>query len=171
MIVQVAVDETILTQPWRTRLAELGGGLKVGLAWKTPATDTLRDWGPVLAVPGAHFVSLQDGATESELRDALNMFGVMVHGYPEADPAADLDGFSALVAALDLVIAVDDAVTQLAGEVGVTCWKLPGSGEVAAWQPNTRLFCPSQSGDWRSLMSEVARELESTIGNNSEQDR
>ena len=54
------------SQQYQQRLAALGPGLKVGMAWrsrKTRSQDThyppLTQWGALLTLPGVHFVNLQ----------------------------------------------------------------------------------------------------------------
>jgi hypothetical protein len=60
---------------WRTCLAALGAGLKIGLAWRSrqgrrqaaPAYAALAAWEPVLRVGGAHWVNLQYDGVVPEL--------------------------------------------------------------------------------------------------------
>ncbi len=65
------------------------------------------------------------------------------------DPSSDLHGFVALVAAMDLVITIDNTTAHIAGGLGVPGWVLlpfvPAwfwgvTGPAPPWCPNLRLF-------------------------------
>lgn len=126
---------------WRHRLAVSGACAaekRVGLVWKgnpkhhndrhrsLPALDTLA---PLWRVPGVTFVSLQKGAGEDEAQNAA---------LPILPLGAELDDFAdtaALIAQLDLVIAVDTSTAHLAASLGTPCW----------------ILLPQRDADWRWL--------------------
>ena len=156
---------------WRERLP--ADGLRVGLVWAgnpsldrpaRAAMDRRRSLAPdqlteVLAVPGVRFVSLQkDGPA-------------LPSGAPVVDVMAEMADFAdtaALVANLDLVIAVDTAVAHLAGALGKTVWLLDRfdpdwrwmtGRRDSPWYPTMRIYRQPAPGDWESVLAEVARDL------------
>lgn len=146
---------------WRSRLEELGAGLKVGLAWTGGLAGTLRvarslhpeDLQPILAVEGVRFVSLEF---------------VENAGGPAWWPQAtrSVDESAALAAALDLVISVTTAIAHVAGAVGTplwiaipsaATWRYGWSGDTMPWYPQARIF--RGGGDIRALAMRLAGEL------------
>ena len=87
------------------------------------------------------------------------------------DLTADLRDFgdtAALVANLDLVIAVDTAVAHLAGALGkpvwvlsryAGCWRGLGDREDSPWYPTARVFHQRAPGDWDEVARRVAAAL------------
>lgn len=116
---------------------------------------------PILATPGVTFVSLQVGPHSGEI---TQRFGV-------PDRSSDLTDFSqtaALVAALDLVIAVDTSTAHLAGALGRAVWvMLPYAPDWrwvvgrddSPWYASMRLFRQTRPGDWAGVAARVAAEL------------
>ena len=123
------VPDPALRAKWRKRLDALGPGPKIGLSWTTlgqhperiPRYAALAAWLPVLAVPGARFVSLQHGAKADELRLAEAQ-GTPLHVWGDFDVTDDLDDLAALMAELDLVISAHSMTKELAGAVGARTW-------------------------------------------------
>ncbi|MEA1652276.1 tetratricopeptide repeat protein [Nitrospirillum sp. BR 11164] len=117
---------------WRGRLDKLGPGLRVGISWRSGirrgdrdgAYTTLADYAPVLTLPGIIPVTLQYSAPEEELRPVEQALGLTLHRWPDLDLREDIEGVAALTAALDLVITAPTAVGELAGALGVPCWRL-----------------------------------------------
>ncbi|MBF0179226.1 MAG: glycosyltransferase family protein [Magnetococcales bacterium] len=151
------------------------GRLRVGLVWKGNPTHKndahrslpgLRPLAPLWAVPGVVFVSLQKGA------------GAQEAAFPPADqPLTDLgrhiEDFAdtaAIVARIDLVIAVDTAVVHLCGALGRPCWVLlpfigldwrwPVDGAPSPWYPEgVRPFHQEHPGEWSAPVGRIAGEL------------
>ena len=160
---------------WRSRLAGMGPGRRIGLSWQGGTVRTrrlLRSMAlatllPVLRVPGTQFVSLQYTPSEEEIAALRDSHGVVVHSFPEAN--ADFDELAALVSCLDLVVSVQTAVVHLCGALGRPCWVLVpavaewrylSEGERMPWYPSVRLFRQTQLGDWGPVITRVAAELE-----------
>jgi len=157
------------TQTWRTRLAEQPAGVKVGLAWagsRAHKNDRNRSLplaalAPLAQVPGMHFYSLQKAATETAPPPGMKIIDLTAELQDFADTAA-------LIANLDLVIAVDTAVAHLAGAMGKPVWTLlpfaPDwrwllAREDSPWYPTMRLFRQPAIGDWDSVIQQVAQAL------------
>jgi Flp pilus assembly protein TadD len=158
---------------WRDRYRALGPGLMVGLSWRggvdpqsgASRSIPLQSWEPVLRVPGVHFVSLQYGDTRAEIEATREKTGARILYWGDANPLADLDGFAAQVAALDLVISVDNSTVHMAGALGVPTWTLlpfaPSwrwllGREDSPWYPTAvRLLRQAKPGDWSPVFQQV----------------
>jgi tetratricopeptide (TPR) repeat protein len=166
---------------FRSRLLELGEGLKVGISWQAggkPAerrkrTTTLDQWRDIFATPGVQFISLQYGECSEEIEAARRQMGVTIHDIDEGDPLIDLDGFSAKVAALDLVISVGNATVHMAGALGtpawamlplVPAWRWHVRGSESPWYASVRLFRQQERTRWEPVFEEVARLLHDKVG-------
>jgi Flp pilus assembly protein TadD len=132
----------------------------------------LEHWGSILKVEGARFVNLQYGECSRELGAAYERFGVEVLKDERIDPLTDLESFAAQVAAMDLVISVDNSTIHFAGALGVEVWTmLPTTpdwrwgleGDRTQWYPTMRLFRQAERGEWKPVISRVAGELTSLI--------
>jgi len=132
----------------------------------------LEHWGPILKVGGARFVNLQYGECSRQLQAAYERFGVEVLKDERIDPLRDLESFAAQVASMDLVISVDNSTVHFAGALGVKVWTmLPTTpdwrwgleGDRTRWYPTMRLFRQAERGEWKPVISRVAKELTSLI--------
>ena len=159
-------------EAWRERLACAASGLKVGIVWAGHRGHTndrnrslsLAALAPLAGVFGVRFFSLQKGDAASESHHPPP-------GMELTDVGQDLNDFAdtaALIANLDLVIAVDTAVVHLAGAMGRPVWTLlpfvPDwrwllGREDSPWYPTMRLFRQPEAGDWESVIRRVAEEL------------
>jgi tetratricopeptide (TPR) repeat protein len=139
---------------WRQRLATLGAGCKVGVAWRSGLRSARRDtnysdlsvWGPLFALVGYQFVIVQYGDCADELAQAREQFpwAALVY-FEDIDLRNDFDDCAALYQALDLIIAPNTAITALAGALGVRTWVLGGGWwlhgqpQGAPWYPSVRM--------------------------------
>lgn len=169
------------TGRWRERLAELGGGLKVGVSWRGGSHKTRRPlrsiplggWLPILQVPGTSFVSLQYDAAVAEveeLRELAQRQGTAITHWPEA--IEDYEETAALVGALDLVVSVCTSVIHLGGALGRPVWVMAPyspewrygfSGAGMPWYPAVRVFRQPAFGAWDPVIATVARELREAV--------
>ncbi|HRJ60171.1 MAG TPA: tetratricopeptide repeat protein [Azospirillaceae bacterium] len=117
---------------WRERLAALGRGLKIGLAWRSAvfasegksASVDVCHWGPFFNLAGAQFINIQVGDVSADLTKVRNKFGVDINYFPDLDLDNDLDGAAALMSALDLVLSPAVSAADLAAAVGTPTWRL-----------------------------------------------
>jgi tetratricopeptide (TPR) repeat protein/SAM-dependent methyltransferase len=166
---------------WQERFGRLAGRITVGISWRGGSNSALRrqrsipleHWHPLLSLPGVNFVTLQYGGYQDERRQAEQMLGVALHDWDDADPWSDLDGFAAQIAALDLVISVDNSTVHFAGGLGIPCWVLlpfvPDwrwmlDRDDSPWYSSLRLFRQPQPGDWNGLLQMVSGELREMTG-------
>jgi len=162
-----------LQDVWRSRLDEVAAeGLRVGLVWAGSHTvanaeiDRRRSiapelLAPLLALPGLNFTSLQkDGP---RMPPDISVIDLM-------PKAADFADTAALIAGLDLVIAVDTAVAHLAGALGKpvwllnrfdSCWRWLAGRRDSPWYPSMRIYPQSQPGDWETVIAQVQADLRS----------
>ncbi|MCW2239740.1 tetratricopeptide repeat protein [Azospirillum canadense] len=158
---------------WGRRLAALGPGLRVGIAWRSGLMTTERraaytrldQWGPLAAVPGLRLVNLQYDDCAAELDEAERRFGVPIHRWPDLDLKDDFEGTAALTANLDLVIAPAVSSAELAGALGGPVWRFGhrdwtqlGTG-VRPWYPSMRLFGPRAGESMGDVLARMAIEI------------
>jgi tetratricopeptide (TPR) repeat protein len=165
------------TEMWRARYAALGPGLKIGVSWRGGGGDLVRhrrsvDLGALarlLRRDGVHAVNLQYGDCADEIARVKSRHGLDIADWPDADPLADLDGFAAQVAALDLIISVDNATVHMAGALGRPVWALlpkpadwrwGASGDGSIWYDSITLFRQARPGDWAPVLGRTADALE-----------
>ncbi|MDD2898666.1 MAG: tetratricopeptide repeat protein [Desulfuromonadaceae bacterium] len=165
---------------WRQVLAE-DTNYKIGLVWrgnpKNPR-DILRScplatFSPLSEIPHLTFYSLQVG---SGMEDVLST----PHGLNLVDHSHSLIDFTetaALIANLDLVIAVDTAVAHLAGAMGRPVWVLlPGDMDWrwlqgrcdTPWYPSMQLFCQNLTSGWSDVMQRIKSALEQWLSDQSD---
>ena len=151
----------------------------VGISWRSGNRQEgqkrsigLDYWGSILNTPGVRFVNLQYGECSRELQSAHNRFGVKVLEDGNINPLKDLESFIAQVAAMDLVISVDNSTVHFAGAIGIDVWTMLPTvpdwrwgleGDKTRWYPTMRLFRQEERGNWEQVISKVAGELISFV--------
>jgi hypothetical protein len=151
--------------------------VNVGLVWagnpRNPRdrlrSIALREFGPLFAVKGVRFFSLQCGTSAGE---AAGLRPGPI-GELERD-GIDFCDTAAAISALDLVISVDTAAAHLAGALAVPIWILLPVGpdwrwmlhtSHSPWYPTARLFRQAALGDWQSAIYAVATSLRAVVRN------
>jgi len=157
---------------YRGRLAALGPGRKVGLAWRGGLARTRRAvrsidpelLAPLLARNDLHFVSLQHGEVAEDLARMRAAAGRSPASWPEVP--ADPDEAAALMVALDAVVTVCSAVAHLGGALGVRAlvmvpaapeWRYLRSGQRLPWYPSVELVRQERAGDWAGVIGRVTQ--------------
>jgi len=161
---------------WQRRLADYSKTAKVGLAWAgSPVHKNDRNrsmnlaaLAPLWQVPGVRFFSLQLGEPAAQV-------STLPQGMEMVDLTHDLKDFAdtaALIASLELVIAVDTAVAHLAGAMGkpvwtllpfVADWRWLREREDSPWYPSMRLFRQPSRGDWDGVIKRVVDGLSGLV--------
>ncbi len=156
---------------WRDRLGD-DSRRRIGLVWSGGPhhlTDHLRSiplaqFRALVAGCAAQFISLQKelkSADATTLADTLEIV-------PLGAELSDFADTAALIANLDLVIAVDTSVAHLAGALGRPTWiLLPFAPDWrwqlgrsdSPWYPTARLFRQPRPGDWDSVLADVRTAL------------
>jgi tetratricopeptide (TPR) repeat protein len=165
---------------WHERFKKIGDSIKVGISWRggkkaqvrLKRSTTLEQWARLLSIKEASFINLQYGDCTAELHEVHEKLGITVYDWEDADSLKDLDGFAAEIAALDLVVSVDNATVHMAGSLGVPVWTLLPfvcdwrwmiDFEDTPWYPTMRLFRQPAPGDWNSVMEKVSEELQKLV--------
>jgi ADP-heptose:LPS heptosyltransferase len=168
---------------FRSRYAHPTGTLLIGLTWHTNNRKTGRQrsidlslLAPLFERSDIRWISLQYGD-----HDALRNQAAEAHATILIDRSvnqfSDIDLFAAQVAAMDLVITIDNSTAHLAGALGVPTWVLlpfvPDwrwllSRTDSPWYPTLRLFRQPQRGDWQSVVQTVSSALSTAVGEERE---
>ena len=119
---------------WRLREryhGHFGRRILVGISWRsgnkssaTTRSAELPLWRDVLSDARFGFVSLQYGKVGTEVEAFNRETGCDLMVDAEVDPLLDLDLFAAQVAAMDLIISVDNSTIHFAGAMGKPVWAL-----------------------------------------------
>lgn len=161
-----------LVAHYRGRLAALGPGRKIGLAWRGGLPGTMRalrslDFAqlrPLLEMEGMQFVSLELGDCRAEI-DAARA-GARIAWWPEA--AYDMAHLAALVTALDGAACVATTAVHVAGALGQRAcalvasgatWRYMWRGEAMPWYASVKVLRPARPGDWSAALQRLCREL------------
>ncbi|MGE0725510.1 MAG: tetratricopeptide repeat protein, partial [Alphaproteobacteria bacterium] len=150
----------------RARYRSGGAQRVVGISWSSAnprmgerKSLALAAWAPILRAPGCVFVNLQYGDTAAEWQAVQDAGAAAIHD-AEIDAMADLDGFAAQVAAMDLVITVSNSTAHFAGATGRPTWLLlpRGNGVLwywmlsrdgrVPWYPSMRAYPQHEIGEW-----------------------
>jgi tetratricopeptide (TPR) repeat protein len=150
---------------WRPAIEALAGK-RVALAWAGNARHPndrnrsidLKLLEPLFALEGVSFISIQRELRDGDAAHLARHYNVTHVG----DNLADMADTAAIVALVDLTIAVDTSVVHLAGAMGRDAWVLvPFSpdwrwtlgGERSPWYPQAKLFRQLTHGDWPSAIA------------------
>ncbi|HXY78841.1 MAG TPA: tetratricopeptide repeat protein [Candidatus Acidoferrales bacterium] len=146
----------------------------VGVAWYTNNKKTgrirsidLAMFAPLLARRDIRWISLQYGdhdwlQNQATASDAPLLIDRRVNQF------SNIDLFAAQIAAMDLVVTIDNSTAHLAGALGIPTWVLlPFASdwrwmrerEDSPWYPTLRLFRQPSRGDWQSVIQRVEHEL------------
>ena len=149
----------------RNRLDQLGPGLKIGIAWRgsgradhqTRRRIPAATWRPLLDCSNVHFLNLQHGATPDEIEAFARECGTHITSWTDFDPLVDLESTLAALAALDLVVSIDNTTVHLAGGLGLPVWNLvplvttsrwAETADTSRWYPSMRLIRQTDRNDW-----------------------
>lgn len=125
----------------------------VGLSWRGGSRKTrgglrsleLADLLPLAAGLPRRFICLQRGDCSAEI-DMARAAGMHIEHWPGV--LDDMEDSAALIAALDLVVSVDNTMVHLAGAVGQLCWALLAhlpdwrygiEGTTMPWYPSVQI--------------------------------
>ncbi len=160
---------------WKQRLAG-DVQLKIGIVWagnpkygndKNRSTR-LSEWETVAGVAGVSLYSLQKDAASNQALMAPQI--PLINIVAECETLADT---AAVIANLDLVIAVDTGIAHLAGALGRPVWiMLANEGrdwrwqvdrEDCPWYPSMRIFRQGDDESWKQVLSRVAAALQAYV--------
>jgi tetratricopeptide (TPR) repeat protein len=144
----------------------------IGICWRGgEMAIPLSKWLPILETAGFGFIALQAGPVHDEIHGTFNDLGKSAIRDPSIDPQTNLRGFAAQVAAVDLVISVDEVPAYLAGALGVPTitllptvadWRWFGQERHdSPWFPTMQLYRQPVHGGWTEIMEAIAGDLDS----------
>jgi tetratricopeptide (TPR) repeat protein len=158
----------------RLRARYADGRRLVGLAWYTKSSKNgrvrsidLSLLAPLLTRPDFRWVSLQYG-DPGILKNQAAAAGAPILIDRTVDQLSDLDTFAAQIAAMDLVVTIDNSTAHLAGALGVPVWVLLPFApdwrwlldrEDCPWYPSMHLFRQTEPGNWQSVVERVRSSL------------
>ena len=171
------------TKKRRRKYKEISNGrMLVGVSWKSAGPDQswsesrsipLNDyWISVLSNKDCYFINLQYGDVKQELELLKSETGLTVYSDQDICTFENLDGFSAQVSALDLVISIDNTTAHIAGALGqevwtllphIPYWRWLQDVEDTLWYKNMRLFRQDRIGDWSKVFQQVSISLQQNI--------
>jgi tetratricopeptide (TPR) repeat protein len=162
-----------LVKRWVARMAEAGGGRKIGIVW-AGQSEHLNDknrsmplaaLAPLSQVPNIQLFNLQKGMAADQLEDAKSL------GLSVIDWTRDLTDFAetaALMQNLDLIITVDTAAVHLAGALArptflllpfVPDWRWLLDRADSPWYPSVTIFRQPRIGDWATPVKQIVEAL------------
>lgn len=161
---------------FKDKLKELPGSISIGISWMggdnqfeiNGRSMRLSELENLLRLPNINFVILQHGDVSGEVAALERKTNVQLHRLEGVDPLGDFDDYSALIAALDGVVSVDNAVANLAGALGVPTWlMLPVNGfwwwpykKENLWMPSVRGFRKETATQhWQPVIDRVVEDL------------
>jgi len=147
----------------------------IGISWKSgnaelgaARTASLDLWQTILEQADCVFINIQYGDVSIELKDFTQRTGLEIYHDESSDPLKDMDTFAAQLAALDLVISIDNSTVHLAGALGLPTWTLLPAvpdwrwmleREDTPWYPAMRLFRQRTPGSWQDVINQASNTL------------
>ena len=169
------IPNTKNIKKWKQHYQSLGNGLKIGISWKgglQTLTNTTRSidiekWITLLKQANCHFINLQYNDPTEEIK-LLKQHNITLNDSDDSLPLIDIDDFSAQIAALDLVISVDNSTVHIAGAVGTPTWLLTPytadwrwgiDRQSSLWYSCITLFHQRISDNWSPVFIEIIDRL------------
>jgi hypothetical protein len=162
----------VLRQRYRAHYGELP---LIGISWRGGSFQTmlmrsiaLDRWLPILRLREFGFVSLQYGDCAAEIAALRDGHGATLLHDASVDPLRSMDDLAAQVAAMDLVISIDNSTVHMAGALGVPVWVLlpyaPNwrwllDREDSPWYPSARLIRQPRADAWDLVIETVRQRL------------
>ena len=101
-------------------------GIKIGLSWKSKRefygegkSININDFESLLTIPNSHFINLQYGNIDEDLKQIINNDKFNLLTLKNIDLMNDFEKISALLRSLDLFITVSNSTAHLAGALNV----------------------------------------------------
>jgi tetratricopeptide (TPR) repeat protein len=164
--------DSVKQKQFRDRYGE--GKQIIGLAWHTKNQKSGRNrsidlslFAPLFVHSDIRWVSLQYGDHDA-LEGQAKAADAPILIDRSVDQLSDIDSFAAQVAAMDIIITIDNTTAHLAGALGIPVWVLlpfePDwrwlqKREDSLWYPTMHLFRQPNPGDWNSVVQRVNNAL------------
>lgn len=164
-----------LVDRFRKIWAKNGWRFNVGISWRSQSKMTgdrksisPKALSPLLKNPKMQFHNLQYGCGSEELEELAPQFGRRLLEDTSGDPMNNLYQLTAQIAALDLVISVDNTTVHLAGAIGTPClvmlpkfndWRWGASGTETYLYESLFLIRQNQTGSWTDVILQAGLKL------------
>lgn len=152
----------------------------VGVSWRSfnplsawRKTLPLPKWADILTRDDLFFVDIQYGDVEMERADALRRGFNLFHD-PKINPATDLDGAAAQIAALDAVLSTSNSCVHMAGALNIpTILLLPARIErhwywfpdqtPNPWYPSVKVVRQEKPTEWTGCLAKAEAALDQLL--------
>ena len=174
----LSLDQNCLQRVQTVMVGRLSKGPRIGLSWRSVATQygklksiSLASLVPILKALQAKYLSLQYGDVSKEILKVSNATGLIVEQFKEVDNTNDLESWASLMACCDLVITTSNVTAHMAGAlgkpaivlqpIGKTLWFWDHrKGDQSLWYPSVKLISEYDYGEhWHERVVAVANEL------------
>jgi len=169
----ILIADPGLMQKFRQRYQEMFPGKRlIGISWRSGNRDSaamrsldLPRWKPLFDLEDCAFINLQYGEISGDLEELKKQLGDRVYWDREVNPMGDMDPFTAQVAAMDLVVSVDNSTVHFAGGLGKPClamlplnsdWRWQVDRTDTPWYDSVELVRPDKEGGWDGVIERVA---------------
>ena len=155
--------------------------LKVGICWRSlisigltgPFSSNLDDWGEILKIPNISFFELQYDESEKERQRAENLFNTEIHKLDNVDMMTEFEKISAICLNMDIVISAVTTVALIANASGARVWELRPEYTALDMSglpcfPNRQIYSRGHSESWKTVLSQVAKDLNKLMNESRE---
>ncbi|MEG3619275.1 tetratricopeptide repeat protein [Magnetovibrio sp. PR-2] len=160
---------------WASRFKDLPGSKTIGISWfggqkkhqQLRRSISLETFLPFFGLD-VNVVSLQYGNHAEEIENFVSEHQVQLHQWADCDPLQDLDAFFAQIAALDLVISIDNSTVHFSGSLGVETfamlpfvpdWRWLLKSSETAWYPSLRLYRCDSHNAWDKVIDLIVSDM------------
>ena len=166
----------------RSKYSSMRPGFKVGLSWQTIIEKNsyvrnipFMQWLPLITTPNCHFVSLQYMDLEESIRKvapAMNAQNIPITIDPEVDSIRDKDAWAAQIAAMDMVISIQNSTVHFAGALGVDTmillskcsdWRWGLTNKDSPFYSSVQIVRQQTFGDWKPVLDQARAGLGSRM--------
>ena len=168
-------DPQILTRLRDRYRAMFPGKRLIGISWRSGNRDSaairsleLPYWKALFDLPDCAFISLQYGDIGRDIEELKEQLGDRVYWDKEINAIGMMDPFTAQVAAMDMVISVDNSTVHFAGGLGKPCWvMLPLNSDWrwqidrtdTIWYESLELFRQEKETGWDGVIDRIAARM------------
>ncbi|HEY2761310.1 MAG TPA: tetratricopeptide repeat protein, partial [Pirellulales bacterium] len=169
---RLLIPDIGVTARFMQQFATQNSGKKIGISWRTSESGPeasrnsipLSYWKPLFKLPDISWFNLQGGDCRAEVAKAEANF----RNAASSENQFDLDSVAGKIAALDLVISVDNTTAHLAAAIGTPTWialrepanwRWFANRDDSLWYGSVRLFRQERPQQWDKLFQQLRSEL------------
>ena len=170
------IPDVHLVSKWKKRFDTLDHAFNIGISWKGGINDHQRSinlfkFEKIFSL-NANFINLQYGDYNDDIKSCQKQYNITINDWEDVDPLVDLDNFFAQIAALDLVISVDNSTVHFAGAIGVKTYALLPyisnyrwmiNTDRSMWYPSVTLLRQNKPDNWDNVLTKIHSKLNTTL--------